>query len=144
MSTLHVICKIGDSEYAIPADEVYQMESYSGATAVPGAPSYVAGLVQIRQQILPVLDLRLRFGLPAVRPSLGTRVVVLRINERLIGIIVDSAREVQNIYPEQFHAPPDVISSQSNGFVKSVAQLKDRIIMLLDAPSVIGEEVVRG
>lgn len=142
MSTLHVICKIAETEYAIPAAEVYQMETYSGATPVPGAPPYVAGLVQVRQQIIPVLDVRARFGLRAIEPSLETRVIVLGLGERLVGILVDSAREVQNISSEQFRAPPELVSKQSAGFVKSVAQLKNRLIMLLDTEKVVGEEVV--
>ncbi|MGE0528128.1 MAG: chemotaxis protein CheW [Bdellovibrionales bacterium] len=144
MSTLHIICRIGDSEYAIQAAFVHQMESYTGATRVPGAPSYVAGLVQVRQQIIPLLDLRVRFGLPAKPPTLDSRVVVLTLDERLVGLVVDSAREVQNIAPEQFRPPPEVLTRQSTGFVRSVAQLKDRIIMLLDPGKVVGEEVVHG
>lgn len=142
MSTLHVICKIDESEYAIAASEVYQMETYSGATAVPGAPPYVAGLVQVRQQVIPVLDMRVRFGLRVAEPTLETRVVVLELGKRLVGILVDSAREVQNIAPEQFREPPEVVAKQSAGFVKSVVQLKDRIIMLLDTQKVVGQEVV--
>lgn len=137
-----MICKVSDSEYAIPADEVYQMESYSGATPVPGTPSYIVGLVQIRQQIIPVLDVRARFGLPSVKATLESRVVVLKLGERLVGILVDSAREVRNITPEQFRTAPEVIANKSDGFVKSVTQFKDRIIMLLDTKKVIGEEVV--
>lgn len=144
MSALHVICRVGESEYAVPADEVHQMETYGGATPVPGAPPYIAGLVQVRQQIIPVLDLRARFGLPPAEPTLQSRVVVLRLGARLVGLLVDSAREVQNIAPEQFKAPAEVISAKSTGFVKSVAQLKERIIILLDTGKVIGEEVVNG
>lgn len=140
MSTLHVICKIDTSEYAIPADTVYQMEAYSGVTPVPGSLPYVAGLVQVRQQIIPVIDVRVRFGLPAVEPTLDSRVVVLSFGERLVGVLVDSAREVQNFSPDQFRPPPEVIEKHSGGFVKSVVQLKNRIIMLLDSKKVIGEE----
>jgi purine-binding chemotaxis protein CheW len=136
-----VICKVGDSEYALSADDVYQMESYSGATPVPGAPSYVAGLVQIRGQIIPLLDVRLRFGLEPKSPTIESRIVVLKLQDRLVGILFDSAREVQNILPEQFRAPPGIVAKRSEGFVKSIAQLKDRIIMLLDSEKVIGEGV---
>ena len=142
MSTLHVICKIADAEYAIPADDVYQMESFTGATPIPGAPSYIAGLVQIRQQIIGVLNMRLRLGLPAIDPTLESRVIVLKLGERLVGFLVDSAREVQNISPEQFREPPPVVTQQSTGFVKSIAQIKDRIIILLDALKVAGEGAV--
>lgn len=140
MSQLHVICKIGDSEYAIPADEVFQMENYSVATPVPGAPSYVAGLIQVRQKIIPVLDARKRFGLPELEANSESRVVVLKLSERLVGLIVDSAREVQNISPEFFKAPPEIIARQSEGFVKAVANFKERIIMLLDTLKIVGEE----
>jgi purine-binding chemotaxis protein CheW len=144
MSTLHVICKVADAEYAISSDEVYQMESFTEATPVPGAPPFVVGLVQIRQQVVPVVDLRARFGLSSTEPTIGSRVVVLERGERLVGLLVDSAREVQDIAPEQFGPPPEVIAKQSAGFVKCVAQLKDRIIMLLDTMKVVGEEAAHG
>ncbi len=141
MSQLHVICRIGDSEYAIPADEVFQMETFSTATPVPGAPSYVMGLIQVRQKIIPLLNARKRFGLPDIAPDLENRVVVLKKSDRLVGLLVDSAREVQNISPEIFKVPPEIISRQSEGFVKSVANFKERIIMLLDTLKVVGEEM---
>jgi purine-binding chemotaxis protein CheW len=133
MSNLHVICKIAGTEY------VFQMESFTGATPIPGSAPYVAGLVQIRQQIIGVFNVRLRMGLPAAEPTLESRVIVLKLKERLVGFLVDSAREVQNIKPEQFIEPPEVVSKQSDGFVKSIVQIKDRMIMLLDAVKVIGE-----
>jgi len=144
MSDLHVICRIGDAEYAIPADDVYQMESYTGATPVPGSAPYVIGLVQIRQQIVPLLDLRARFGLAPIEPSPSSRIVVLQLGKRLVGLLVDVAREVQNIAPEQLQAPPDVIAHQAGGFVKSIVQLRDRIVMLLDASRVVSEETAHG
>lgn len=140
MNNLHVICKIADAEYAIPADSVFQMESFTGATAIPGSASYVEGLVQIRQQIIGVLNIRVRLGLPAIAPTLESRVIVLKFGERLVGFLVDSAREIQNIAPESFKEPPQVVTKQSDGFVKAIAQIKDRIIILLDAVKVIGEE----
>ena len=144
MSDLHVICRIGEAEYAIPAAEVYQMEAYTGATPVPGSAPYVLGLVQVRQQILPLLDLRARLGLAAIEPSPSSRNVVLQLGKRLVGLLVDSAREVQTFAPEQLQPPPDVIATQSAGFVKSVIQLRDRIVLLLDSSRVVAEETVHG
>jgi purine-binding chemotaxis protein CheW len=144
MSTLHVICEVGDAKYAIAADDVYQMESFEGATPVPGSPPYVRGLVQSRQHIIPVLDVRTRFGLPPVEPTLSSRVVVLKLGERLVGVVVDSAREVQEIPADRFRPPPDVVAKQSAGFVKSVVELEDRIVMLLDSAKLVGEETTHG
>ena len=139
MSTLHVICKIADAEYALAAQDVLQMESYTGSTPIPGAPPYIAGLVQIRQQIIGVVDMRVRLGLPATPPTLESRVIVLKLGERLVGFLVDAAREVQNIAPDQLREPPAVITRQSEGFIKAIAQLKNRIILLLDTVKVLGE-----
>jgi purine-binding chemotaxis protein CheW len=139
---LHIICKVADTEYAISASEISQMESFSGATPVPGAPPYVAGLAQVRQQVIPVVDLRARFGLPAAEPTLDSRIVVVQLGERRVGVLVDSAREVQQIEPGQIRPAPNVLLQRSAGFVREVAQLKNRIIMLLNAPKVIGEEPV--
>ncbi len=139
MSDLHVICKIAGAEYAIPADDIVQMESYTGATALPGSAPYIEGLVQIRQQIVGVFNLRLRLGLPAIEPTLESRIIVVNVGSRKVGFLVDSAREVQTISAAQLSDPPQVIAQGSQGFVKAIAQIKDRMIILLDAVKVIEE-----
>ena len=144
MSALYVLFKVADAEYVLPAADVLHMESYEGATRVPGAPPYVAGLMQIRRRVIPVIDLRLRFGLPAVEPSLGSRVVVVQAGERAVGLLADSAREVKHIPAEEFRPPPELIVQQSAGYVTQVAQAGARLLMLIDFPQVIGEEVPVG
>jgi purine-binding chemotaxis protein CheW len=144
MSQLHILFRLAEAEYAVPAERVLHMESFNGATPVPGTPAYVTGLIQTRRQVVPVIDLRARFGLPASEPSLSSRVVVLNEGQRTVGLLVDSAREVQNIPPEAFKAPPEVVARQSAGFVRSVAQVKDRLVMLIDTEKVIGEETLHG
>ena len=139
MSALYVLCKVAGAEFVLAAADVLQMESFAGATYVPGTPSYVAGLVQIRGRVIPVVDLRVRFGLPAVEPSLDTRVVVIQQEERIVGLRVDSAREVLSLAPELFQPPPDVVATQAAGFVKAVAQAGGRLVMLIDCDRVIGE-----
>ena len=144
MSKLYVICKIAESDYAIPATDVFQMESYSAITPVPGSPSYVAGLIQVRQQVAPVIDARLRFGLPAKQPDENSRFVILKLESRLVALLVDSAREVRNFADEEFKLPSEIIGGQTQGFVKSIAQIKDRIIMSIDGHKVVGEETPNG
>lgn len=137
---LHVLFRVGDSDYVLPAADVLQMESYSGATPVPGAATYVAGLVQVRGRVVPVVDLRARFGLPPAHATIDTRVVVVQRDERTIGLLVDSAREVLQIDAENIKAPPEVLGRDSKGFVKAVAKSGQRLVMLIDFAKVIGEE----
>ena len=141
---LHVLFKVADADYALRASDVLHMESYSGATKVPGTASYVAGIVQIRGHVVPVVDVRARFGLPPAELTLDSRVVVGQSKDRTVGLLVDSAREVLRIPPEQFKAAPEVVSHDTKGFIKGVAQADKRLVMLLDFAKVIGETEANG
>lgn len=144
MRTLHVTFRVGTAEYAVPASEVLHLESYESATHVPGAPSYVAGIVQVRGRLVPVVDLRRRFGLPPIEHSIDRRVVVVQVGSRVAGLLVDSAREVVTIDETQFEKPPDLVDHQTAGFVKAVASITKRLLLLVDVPRVIGEEMTHG
>ena len=144
MSELYVIFKLAGAEYALPAVDVVQMESYSKITPVPGAPPFVAGLIQIRQDVIPVINTRLRFGLPDQEPTADSRFIILKQGRRLVAILVDSAREVRGFNPEDFSQPPEVLAQQATRFVRSVAQIKDRIIMSIDGSKMMGEEMQNG
>lgn len=141
---LHVVFKVGDAEYVVSAESVLYMESFTGATHVPGAPAFVAGLVQIRQRVVPVVDLRLRFGLPPGDPGLGQRVIVVQVDERAVGLLVDSAREVLDVPAEAVRPPPDLIAGQSQGFVRAVVAVRDRLLMAIDLARVVGPDTLPG
>jgi purine-binding chemotaxis protein CheW len=146
MSVLHVVFKVAGAEYAIPAADVLHMETFTGATPVPGAPPYVAGLVQVRGRVVPVVDVRARFALPPRQASQDpdavpeARVVVVQAGTRVVGLLVDSAREVVRIPPEALRPPPDLLSGSETAFVRSIAQSGQRLFMLIDFNKVIGEE----
>jgi purine-binding chemotaxis protein CheW len=142
MKLLHVVFRVGTAEYALPAADVLQMESFTGATRVPGVPLYVAGVVQIRGQVIPVVDLRARFGLPPAAPTLDSRLVVTGIDDRTVALLVDSAREVLNLLPDQVRPPPRLVEERAEGFVKAIAHIGGRILLLVDARKVIGEEPI--
>jgi purine-binding chemotaxis protein CheW len=143
MTTLHVGFRVGAADYAVPAAAVLHLESYSGATPVPGAPPYVAGLVQVRGRLVPVVDLRARFGLAPVEHALDHRVVVVQVGPRVVGLLVDSAREVLHVDDSAVERPPDLIEHQAGGFVKAVATVGKRLVLLVDVPRVIGEELAK-
>lgn len=141
MTVLHVVFRVGGTEYVLPASDVMQMESFSEATSVPGAAPYVRGLIHVRGRVVPVVDLRVRFGLPPVEATLDSRVVVVQLEERTVGLLADSAREVVKLAPEQLQPPPSMMSmDEASVFVKSVAHVGKRLLMLLDFAKVIGEE----
>src|SRR4051812_18108756 len=103
--SLHVTFRVGNASYAVPAAEVLHLESYETATHVPGAPTYVAGLVQVRGRLVPVVALRVRLGLAPAERTIDHRVVVVQSGTRVAGLLVDSAREVIQIDPAAFEKP---------------------------------------
>jgi purine-binding chemotaxis protein CheW len=144
MTVLHVVFSVGSAEYVLPADQVTQLESYSGATPVPGAAEHVVGLVQVRGQVIPAIDLRVRFGLEPQLPSLDTRIVVVERGTRRVALVADVAREVLSVSPEQFQPPPALVAEQAAGFVRAVAQIGNRLVFLMDFDKVVGEEQLDG
>lgn len=141
-AVLYILFKVDEAYYALPADVVLQMETYQGATVVPGVPPFVAGIIQLRGRVVPVIDLRTRFGLPARAPSIETRVVVGEQHDRTVALVADSAREVIRLTPSQLKPPPRLLDDGTHGFVKAVAQLEKRTVLVLDFGKVIGEEAL--
>lgn len=140
IAALHVIFRVGSAEYVLPASEVVQMESYDGATPVPGTPAHVVGVIQVRGRVVPVVDLRTRFGLPSAERTLDTRVVVTEQSGRVVGLLVDRAREVVRLAPSELKPPPAIVSAQAGGFVTAIANIGPRIVMLVDVSSLVGVE----
>jgi purine-binding chemotaxis protein CheW len=144
MSSLYVLFQVAQSHYVLDAADVLLMESFTGATQVPGSPAHVVGIIQLRGRVLPVIDLRTRFGMEPRTPSLDSRVVVVKQADRAVALLADRAREVLRLDPAKFREAPEVGADSAQGFVKSVAHAGERLVMLLDVPKVIGEDVSHG
>ena len=140
MMTLYVIFRVADVEYALPAAHVLQLESYTSATAVPGTAPHVTGIVPVRGRIVPVIDLRLLFGQPAIDVGIDSRIIVVEAGPRTVGLRVDLSREVLKLDAEQFQPTPLVVAEQSRGFVLGVARVASRLLMLFDLDKALGED----
>lgn len=141
---LHVLFKVGDMDYVVSAADVLHMESFVGATKVPGTQPHVVGVMQIRQRVVPILDLRTRFGLPPSESQADARVIVVSWTQRAIGLLVDSAREVIELSADAFSAPPQAVTHRAQGFVTALAQAGTRMVMRVDLGKIIGEEELHG
>ena len=137
--TLHILFRIADTEFVLPAERVVQMETFTRATRVPGVPDYVIGIVQLRGRMIPVVDLRVRLGLPRADVTLDSRVIVFDRDGRPVAILVDYAREVVRIAPSQKQPPPALMDGATTRFVESIVQVGERTILVLDLEKAIGE-----
>lgn len=139
MTELNVVFCVAGGEYALPADVVLHMESFEGATPVPGAPSYVLGIVQVRGRVIPVIDLRRRFGLGERQRELSDRVIVVEHEGRHVGLLADKAREVIRLAPTAFQPPPNVGSDDGDSLISGVAQVDGRFLLRIALGRVIAE-----
>jgi purine-binding chemotaxis protein CheW len=135
---LHVVFVVAGTEYVVPASDVLQMESFTGATEVPGVAPHVRGIIQVRGHVVPVVDVRRRFELPAQEPTIDTRVVIASVESRAVALLVDSAREVVRIGEADVQRPPEAIAERSRGFVRGIARAGERLFLLVDLLRLVG------
>jgi purine-binding chemotaxis protein CheW len=113
------------------------MEMVDDVTRVPNAPSFVDGVVFSRGQVVPIVNLRARFGFERVPHDIRTRLVVVQSEARLIGLVVDSAREFVSIPPGAIQPPHEALAGMSGRYVEGIASLGDRLILVLNLSSIL-------
>jgi len=124
--------RIGRETFGLPISSVREIIRVPEITAVPDAPDYVEGVINLRGRIIPVVDLRKRFGETVLERDKKNRVVVVELERRAIGLIVNSASEVLRIPPSDIEQPNNVFPEGELNFITGVGKLNGRLVMLLD------------
>ena len=124
--------RIGRETFGLPISQVHEIVRTPEITNVPHAPEYVEGVMNLRGRIVPVIDLRRRFGGAAIENSRKNRVLVVDVESKAVGLIVDSASEVMKISDAQIEPPPNVLTDAATGYVTGVAKHQGRLIILVD------------
>ena len=132
---------LGSEEYGVDISQVQEIIRMVEITHVPRAPRFMEGVINLRGQLIPIIDLRTRFSMPRTEHTKSTRIVVTEIGSKKVGIIVDAVSEVINIPIEQVEDAPDMIAGVGTEYIQGVGKVADRLIILLDLTMVItGEE----
>ncbi len=132
MDTQIVVFALGRERYGLEISAVYEIIRQQPVTAVPQSPASVEGVINLRGRIIPVLDLRSRFGLPAATIGATSRVVVCDANGLRVGLMVDGVSEVLMIPEDAVEPTPDIAVGTDTEYVRGVAKLDDQMIILLD------------
>lgn len=136
--------KLANEEYAVDIGAVQEIVRMSSITRVPRAPSFVEGVVNLRGKIVPVIDLRRRFGLSSVEATKSTRIVIVQVTGKTVGLIVDSVREVLRLSSDAVSPPPEMVASSVDAaFFKGVGQIGDRLIILLDLQRLLTHDEIQ-
>jgi purine-binding chemotaxis protein CheW len=123
---------LGDEEYGADILKVQEIKGYVPTTRIPNAPSDVVGVLNLRGTIVPIVDLRRKFGLEQVEYDQFTAIVVVVVQDRVMGMIVDSVSEVMSIPPADIQPPPDLGDGMSSNTLRGMAKVGDKLIILLD------------
>ena len=106
----------------------------------PKAPSCVKGIINLRGDVIPIVDLRDRFGLQPEEQTAMTRVVVVEVEGMPVGMVVDSASQVVRVAGDQFDPPPTVMGEASRDFITAVGKMGDRLVMMIDVDRILKPE----
>jgi purine-binding chemotaxis protein CheW len=133
----HILFQLGKTHYGVPSRLVEQMEMVEEFTPVPNAPEFVEGLVFVRGRVIPAINLRRRFGFSKIPYDTASRLMVVRSSGRSVGLIVDTAREFLSIDTTSIQPPPDAVSGLSGQYLKGIASLDDRLVLILDIEEIL-------
>lgn len=128
-------------EYGIDVRQVQEIRRVGEITVVPRAPEFVRGVINLRGRILPVLDLKKKLGLGEVEDSKSARIVVARVRDRLLGLLVDGASQVPKIPVSRIEAAPEEVFERGGDYIRGVAKLDDRLIILVDLERLLAHEL---
>jgi purine-binding chemotaxis protein CheW len=135
-----VVCELADEHYGLDIAKVFEIIRHQPITPVPRAPTFVKGVINLRGRIIPVVDLRARFGMPEVEPTKETRIVVAESPSTRVGLIVDGVSEVLHVPADAIEQTPAVAAGADAEYLRGIAKLGGRLVLLLELDGLFGAE----
>jgi len=132
-----VVFKLGEEEYGVEIIQVQEIIRVMETTRVPKAPNYIRGVINLRGKVIPVIDLKKRFGLADSEADDQTRIMVVEVQEYTVGMIVDCVSEVLRLPNNAIEPTPPVFSNLSDDYIRGVGKLEERLLILLDLDKVL-------
>lgn len=126
--------------YAVPIGSVREINRMSTISPVPGAAGYVAGVMNLRGKVIPVVDLRVRFGFDKITATKETCIIVVESNGRQGGLIVDSVSGVAEFTEKDMEPSPDVGAAEEARFVTGIGKTESRVVILIDPAAITAKE----
>jgi purine-binding chemotaxis protein CheW len=135
-----VVFQLGAELYGVEIARVHEIIRLQAVTRVPRAPAFVEGVINLRGKVIPVVDLRRRFGLPSAEHTRASRIVVVEIGDQVVGTIVDGVSEVLRVNTAIVEPPSPVVAGVDSEYLHGIARLPDRLVILLDLDRILARE----
>ncbi|GEN33612.1 MULTISPECIES: chemotaxis protein CheW [Aneurinibacillus] len=138
-----IVFRLKDEEYGVEVNQVKSIERLEHITRVPRTPNFVKGVINLRGVVTPIVDLRRRFGIEETAYNETTRVIIVAVGEIEVGLIVDSANDVIDIPINAIEPPPEVVGGIEAVYLRGVAKLDRRLLILLNLDKVLNTEELK-
>lgn len=132
--------RLAQEEYGVPILRVQEIKGYSAVTPIPNAPAHIRGVMNLRGAVMPVLDLRSRFGMAQAETTKFTVIVVVNVANKIVGLVVDAVNDVLDCNPKSIEPCPSLGADVDTSFLTGMAKHGDRLVALLDLERVFGIE----
>ena len=139
-----VVFQLAAELYGVEISRGHEIIRLQAVTRVPRAPAFVEGIINLRGKVIPVVDLRRRFGLSLSEHTRASRIVVVEIGDQVVGIIVDGVSEVLRVNTSTVEPPSPVVAGIESEYLEGIAKLPDRLVILLNLDRVFANEERRG
>ncbi|MCE8014141.1 chemotaxis protein CheW [Billgrantia desiderata] len=127
-----LVFSLGEEEYAIDILKVQEIRGYENVTRIANAPDFIKGVTNLRGVIVPIVDLRIKFHLDKVEYGGQTVVIVVNVEDRVVGIVVDGVSDVMTLSPDQIKPAPEFGVTLSSDFLSGLGSLDDRMLVIVD------------
>jgi purine-binding chemotaxis protein CheW len=135
-----VVFKLGSEEYGVPITQVKEINRLTTTTKVPRSPVFVEGIINLRGQIIPIIDMKLRFDLLQTEYTNDARFIVIQAGNHSFGVEVDSVSEVLRINTNDIEPAPHIVCSIDSKYITGVAKVGQRLLILLDLDKLLSDE----
>jgi purine-binding chemotaxis protein CheW len=137
LKDMYLTFRLGNEDYGIEIRYVTEIVGLQNITEVPDMPHFVKGVVNLRGQVIPVIDVRLRFNMESREYDERTCIVVVSINETMIGLVVDTVNEVRNIEEDSISPPPKTAGAHSAQYIHGMGKIGDDVVILLSGQKML-------
>ncbi|NLO97190.1 MAG: chemotaxis protein CheW [Peptococcaceae bacterium] len=139
-----VTFSLGSEEFGIDIMKVQEIIRIPPITRVPKAPDFVEGVINLRGNVIPVVNLRTRFGMPPEEETDLSRIIVLQIDNKVFGVRVDGVTEVMRLSQDSIEPPPPIALGLDANFIRGVGKIGDRLLILLKLDQLMNGELING
>ncbi|NOS99861.1 MAG: purine-binding chemotaxis protein CheW [Phycisphaerales bacterium] len=132
--------RLADEEYGVDIMRVQEIILLGEITKIPEVPDFICGLINLRGHVIPIVDLRKRFDLPVRDNTEHTRIIVVNVKNKTIGMVVDAVNEVLRINAEQIEPPPSSIAGIDHAYIRGLVKFDDKLLILLNIEQILTAE----